>query len=75
MSGHADQPRGSVVAQTPVQYNCDFCAQEARTEPAAYDGKTIYGPWANMCTSHFEAYGIGLGTGRGQLLLPPDNAA
>ena len=36
--------------------------------PAAYDGKTKFGPWANMCEDHFKSHGVGLGTGRGQRL-------
>lgn len=43
---------------------CDFCSN-----PAYADGKTITGPWANMCGSHFEAHGVGLGTGKGQRLV------
>ena len=44
--------------------NCDFkCENEATV-----DGKTIYGPWANMCEAHFIEVGVGLGTGRGQKL-------
>jgi hypothetical protein len=49
------------VARIP---KCDFCSN-----PAVYDGKTIMGPWANMCGSHFSAHGVGLGTGRGQRLI------
>lgn len=47
---------------------CDFCSSYTYTEPvsAQYDGKTTDGPWALMCESHFEAHGIGLGTGKGQ---------
>lgn len=37
---------------------------------AAYDGKTKYGPWAYMCVTCFVDHGIGLGTGRGQRLIP-----
>ena len=43
---------------------CDFC-----TETAKYDGKTRMRIWANMCQAHMDEYGIGLGTGRGQLLV------
>lgn len=43
---------------------CDICGTKA---DSYVDGKTIYGPWANMCLSCFETKGIGLGTGRGQL--------
>lgn len=38
------------------------------TEPAAYDGKTVDGPWAYMCETHFRLLGVGLGTGKGQRL-------
>ena len=32
-----------------------------------YDGKTVYGPWANMTEASWKRYGIGkLGLGRGQ---------
>lgn len=30
---------------------CDFCGQ-----PAAYDAKTILGPWAYVCQQHFNMY-------------------
>lgn len=44
---------------------CDFCDRTAR-----YDGKTIMGPWANMCQKHWDKHGVGrLGTGYGQRLL------
>jgi hypothetical protein len=36
---------------------------------AAYDGKTIHGPWAYMCEGCFKMFGVGLGTGRGQRLV------
>ena len=44
--------------------SCDFCEI-----PAAVDGKTTMGPWANMCETHFTQYGVGLGTGKGQRLV------
>lgn len=44
---------------------CDVC----KTRPAAYDGKTVHGPWAYMCEPCFAALGIGLGTGLGQRLI------
>jgi hypothetical protein len=37
--------------------------------PAAYDGKTTSGPWANMCQECFDELGVGLGTGLGQRLV------
>lgn len=47
---------------------CDICKYENGKSgvPAAYDGKTQYGPWANMCEDHFKSHGVGLGTGKGQ---------
>jgi hypothetical protein len=48
------------VQQLP---SCDICGKQAE-----YDAKTIMGPWANMCESHFNELGTGLGTGRGQKL-------
>ena len=36
---------------------------------AAFDGRTIHGPWAYMCQYHFDAYGVGVGLGRGQKLV------
>ena len=44
---------------------CDFC-----TEPGVYDGRTVYGSWADMCHRHFGQYGCGLGLGRGQKRIP-----
>lgn len=55
---------GESVKVTSVPH-CQFCPTEDRV-PAAYDAKTIYGPWANLCQEHFEAYGVGLGAGKGQ---------
>ncbi len=49
---------------------CDMCAQAGVSTPAAYDAATIFGPWANMCPGCMQRFGVGLGTGRGQRLLP-----
>jgi len=57
-----------IVASKP---ECDICKFE-NGKPgvtADYDGKTVRGPWANMCRSCFFSHGVGLGTGRGQQLL------
>lgn len=56
------------VATIPV---CDFCKQAnpEATTPADFDGKTKQGPWANMCSTHYGIYGVGLGLGRGQRLV------
>jgi len=65
--------RTALVSSLP---NCDFCAVEGTSEPAEYDGRTIFGHWAYMCQLHFDQYGVGLGTGRGQKLVlePPVTA-
>lgn len=59
----------SVKVQTIPE--CDICKYEQNRPgiPAAYDGKTVMGPWANMCEAHFSTHGVGLGTGRGQRLV------
>jgi hypothetical protein len=55
------------VASIP---SCDICKTEGRETPAAYDGKTVYGPWAYMCEQHWQLVGVGqLGTGYGQRLV------
>ena len=46
----------------PIQ-QCDFCNKSV----AVYiDGKTVLGPWANMCLQCYKTKGIGLGLGKGQ---------
>lgn len=40
---------------------CDMC-----DKPAYADGKTQFGPWGNMCKTHFAMFGVGLGLGKGQ---------
>lgn len=50
---------------------CDICKSENITIPAAYDGKTKYGPWAYMCEEDFQVFGVGLGTGKGQKFVTP----
>ena len=67
--GGKTQNRTRSLRHTEVQVEtlpkCDFCASAA-----AFDGKTHMGPWAYMCTADFQVYGIGLGLGRGQKLIP-----
>lgn len=53
---------------------CDFCKDQGVDREAHYDGRTVNGMWAFMCTEHFNAIGSGLGMGRGQrLILEEDN--
>lgn len=68
-----DYPNGEAVAVS-VLPACDICVHvESRLHPerALFDGRTIGGPWANMCTEHFNQHGIGLGVGAGQRLVIP----
>lgn len=53
-----------MVLIRPATQQCDFC----RTSVGEYvDGKTIYGPWANMCLTCYKTKGVGrLGLGLGQ---------
>lgn len=43
---------------------CNICNEPI--EDVFIDGKTVYGPWADMCEDDFKKYGTGLGTGQGQ---------
>lgn len=54
-----------VEVHDQTKRQCDIC----RSATAFYDGKTVMGPWANMCSHCFGQYGVGLGTGRGQKLI------
>ena len=56
------------VARIQMMPKCDFDHDEPAD--AKYDGRTWLGPWAYMCDRHFEALGVGLGTGKGQYLMP-----
>jgi len=47
--------------------NCDFCKEQA-----LYDGRTVTGVWAYMCSKHYMSYGVGLGAGKGQRLILSD---
>lgn len=61
--------RGGTEVVVTTLPECDVCAGEGVARPAAFDGKTIYGPWANLCPEHHEAIGLGLGLGVGQRLI------
>ena len=51
-----------------VPLRCDICRMSIRGEALRFvDGKTVFGPWADMCIPCHEGNGVGLGTGRGQL--------
>lgn len=62
---HHSNPGGTEVYVEKLPM-CDFsCGRQA-----LYDGRTKQGPWAYMCEEHFKQHGVGLGTGRGQRLIP-----
>ena len=48
---------------------CDLCKADGVDKDAEYDGVTIFGSWANMCSDCFSRWGMGTGTGRGQKLI------
>ena len=52
----------ATLAQIP---NCDLCKQSE----AYADGAMISGPWAYMCKECFRKHGVGIGLGKGQILL------
>lgn len=62
-------PKPHTEVVVPKLPYCDFCNDQGKKVEANYDGKTILGPWANMCEEHFKSYGVGLGLGRGQRLV------
>lgn len=48
----------------PVPTHCDVCCTQIND--VFIDGRTVYGPWANMCCECHSQIGVGLGTGKGQ---------
>lgn len=69
----------SVEVNVDTLPDCDFCKHEASrsgegtVNKAAYDAASGMGPWAFMCEKHFARYGVGLGVGRGQRLIPKED--
>lgn len=59
----------SVIPDCQVCPHASHLGLDGPAHPAQYDAKTVHGPWAYMCQNAFDAFGIGLGTGRGQKLL------
>lgn len=61
------------TATVPERPTCSIPNRHMiKDAPALYDGKTLMGPWAYMCQSCFGRYGVGLGLGKGQLLIVRD---
>jgi hypothetical protein len=66
----------STVARVHHIPPCDLCkGRTVKPTPAMYDAKTVFGAWAFMCQAHWDVYGIGVGTGLGQVLelIPADS--
>lgn len=68
-------PRNGTVAFVSALPPCDICKMNAgdmkgeNVALAKYDARTVAGPWANMCVTHFALHTNGeLGTGKGQRL-------
>ena len=58
------QPIPGKACIVPDHRKCDFCRATAMV-----DGKTKQGIWANMCLAHFLKQGMGLGPGKGQVII------
>jgi hypothetical protein len=48
----------------PAPTDCDICHRQIKK--IFVDGATRQGPWGNMCLPCHSAFGVGLGTGKGQ---------
>ena len=53
----------------PVMVLCDFCMNHGQEVIAEYDGRTVFGSCAYMCSGHFAKFGTGLGQTRGQKIF------
>lgn len=68
-------------AKVTAYPNCDFCKLlHNRRQPARYDGAltregiAVGGhAWANMCNTHHRQFGVGVGIGKGTLLVKTDD--
>jgi hypothetical protein len=54
--------KGKWLGSPPKE--CDLCHKPIIDQ--FVDGRTVYGPWANMCLRCHKKKGVGLGTGFGQ---------
>ena len=64
LSNFANDLDRATISAYPL---CDLCPSHQPKE-ARYDGRTVSGYWAFMCTAHFASHGVGLGMGKGQRL-------
>lgn len=73
--------QGEMVPHMTLQDTFAFCdvCEHVKSIPvqhlpyALVNGKTTSGMWANMCPICFAEIGVGLGLGKGQVLIPPSN--
>ena len=60
-------PNDHTTVEVDALPECDICADGT---PAAFDAKTNYRVWANLCSRHFKIHTGGkLGLGFGQRLI------
>lgn len=60
----AGQSSETAEREKTMPKECDFCHQPL--DNGWVDGRTRYGPWANMCPACHKTRGVGLGIGKGQ---------
>ncbi len=60
-----DEYKEKIVDELP---HCDICDQDHK-QKAFVEGKTIFGPWANMCGLCHLSHGIGFGEEKGKILI------
>lgn len=58
----------NTVELSEIPY-CDICESQGIKQLAKYDAQLIQGPWAYVCEEHFQQFGFGLGTGKGQKII------
>jgi len=52
-----EDEKASKIHKNP---KCDICLSHGRDEPAVYEAKTVFGPWAFLCQKCFDEVGISL---------------
>lgn len=66
-TGGESRPAGWHGGQMVGPVVCDVCTKVCAIGTDVVDGKTTQGPWGKMCEDCFVFYGVGLGTGKGQM--------
>jgi hypothetical protein len=66
------KPGSIPMVVVPDLPSCDFhLLGRMQQVPSRYGCRTVFGDWAFLCVECFQQYGVGLGAGRGQILLKP----